>query len=236
MKASFLGTLVLAGALCVAMGCSSSSDSGGSTDSGSQTDTGSGGGDTGGGTDTAGGGDTGVGVALDCDDYCSKNLTVCTDNHAQYLDDATCKSMCAKFNVGKSSDTSGDTLGCRAYHTGAAGGLIPGSTPDPNTHCTHSGPYGGNQCGDTRCSDWCELALAQCGTVTGVPFTDTTSCMSVCTAAAPLDVSIPELSPSAVGKMNCLEYHLEAAFTDPTTHCKHLTTAGPAGPDRPCAS
>jgi hypothetical protein len=227
MKASHFASLALAGAFTLGLGCSSSSDTGGgTTDSGQQTtDSGSG------GTDTGGGGDTGVGVALNCDDYCAKNLAVCIDNHAQYIDVATCKSMCAKLNVGKSSDTSGDTLGCRAYHTGAAGGLNPGSTPDPNTHCTHSGPFGGNVCGDSRCSDWCELALAQCSGVTGVPFTDTTSCMTICNAAAPLDTTISELGPTAVGKMNCLEYHLEAAYTDPTTHCPHLTTA--SGPCKP---
>src|SRR5262245_11921854 len=136
MKASLVFPLALAGAFSLGMGCSSSSDSGGggTTDTGTQpTDTGTGGDDTGGG-----GGDTGVGVALNCDDYCTKNISVCIDAHAQYLDPATCKAMCAKFNVGKATDTSGDTLGCRAYHTGAAGGLNAGSpTPDPNTHCTH---------------------------------------------------------------------------------------------------
>ena len=226
MKASLLFTVSFVSAFCLGTGCSSSSDSGGgTTDSGGQQT------DSGTGSDT-GGGDSGtLGVALNCDDYCAKNATSCTGDHSQYIDAATCKAMCAKFPVGKLGDTSGDTLGCRAYHTGAAGGLNAGSTADPNTHCTHSGPFGGNICGDTRCADWCELALAQCGTVAGVPFTDTTSCMTVCNAAAPLDTTIAELGSSAVGKMNCLEYHLEAAYTDPTLHCPHLTTA--SGPCKP---
>jgi hypothetical protein len=227
MKASVFASLALAGAFSLGMGCSSSSDtSGGATDSGSQQT------DSGTGSDTGGGGDTGVGVALNCDDYCAKNISVCSGDHSQYIDAATCKAMCAKFTTGKGTDTTGDTLGCRAYHTGAAGGLNAGTTtPDPNTHCTHSGPFGGNTCGDSRCADWCVLALAQCTGVTGVPFTDTTSCMSICGAASSLDTTIPELGPSAVGKMNCLEYHLEAAYTDPNLHCPHLTTA--SGPCKP---
>src|SRR5438046_2693499 len=66
-RRSLLSTLALAGALSFAAGCSSSSDTGGGT-----TDSGNPQNDTGSTNDTAGGGDTGgLGVALNCDDYCA---------------------------------------------------------------------------------------------------------------------------------------------------------------------
>jgi hypothetical protein len=200
-------------ALFFATGCSSSSD-GGSTPA-----------DTGGATDSAKtdtGGDTAA-ATPNCEDYCTANIATCTGDLKQYNDKATCMAMCAKMDVGKAGDTAGDTLGCRTYHTGAASK----DADSAKTHCMHSGPYGGAVCGDSRCADYCKLAVALCGDKTGATFTTVAACLTDCNAAS-FDATKPEIDPTAVGKTNCTQYHLEAAALTPDPHCGHLsTTAGP---------
>ena len=46
-------------------------------------------------------------------------------------------------------DTTGNTIGCRLYHAGAA-------AADPVLHCPHAGPTGGNVCG-SWCDNYCQL-------------------------------------------------------------------------------
>ena len=198
-------------ALFCVTGCSSSDSGGGNP------------GTDGGGTDTGGGGtDTGgdSAVALSCDAYCTSNIATCTGKLSQYNDKATCMAMCAKFDVGTAGATSGDTLACRTYHTTAA-------ATDASTHCPHSGPYGGAVCGDSRCADYCKLAVALCGDKTGATFKDVATCLTDCNAAS-FDATKAEIDATAVGKTNCTQYHLEAAALTPDPHCGHLsTTAGP---------
>ena len=94
-------------------------------------------------------------------------------------------------------------------------------------HCPHSGAYGGATCGDSRCADFCKLAVAICGTTTGATFTDVASCLTDCNAAS-FDATKGEIDKDALGKTNCTQYHLEAAAKDPATHCGHLSTkSGP---------
>ena len=212
-------------ALSLGLGCSSSDSGGGGggTDTGVASDTGGGGGDTGSGGGDTGGGGGDAPAALSCDAYCALNVATCKDAQAQYVDVATCKAMCAKMTPGTKGATSGDTLGCRDYHTNAAAGTA-GAAGDPATHCPHSGAYGASVCGDSRCADFCALALAQCPSPKG-PYADLAACMTGC-AAAPFDATKKELEPSAApGKLNCLEYHLQAAYLDPATHCGHITVA-----------
>jgi hypothetical protein len=164
--------------------------------------------------------DTGDAGTLSCDDYCTKATTTCVSPNDQYIDKATCLKVCAKFDVGKTSDTTGDTLGCRTYHVIAAAGSAADAK---KTHCPHSGAYGGDMCGASRCDDFCKLALAQCPKTAGGPYTDVAACKAACPA---FDATKPEIDAStSKGKLNCLQYHLQAAFNDPTTHCGHITVA-----------
>ncbi|MGZ3416577.1 MAG: hypothetical protein ACXVEF_05145 [Polyangiales bacterium] len=223
--------------LCaLALGCSSSDDGGATTtDTGTTpTDTGTASDDTGtsmtdsGSMDDSGGttdsgsmsetsGDTGGGPS--CSDYCSKVLANCKGaTDAQYFgvasksDSDACNAMCAKMTPGTAADTSGDTVGCRLSFATAAASSMPGA------NCRKAGPYGGAACGADRCNDFCKLALAQCPSA----FTDTTDCKTKCTAM-PYDATKPEVDPTAVGKLNCVFYHLEAAYSAPASHCGHLT-------------
>jgi hypothetical protein len=175
-------------------------------------------------TETGGetGGETGTGPS--CSDYCSKVTANCTgDTNAQYVNTGgkapaeVCALMCAKMTPGAAADMTGDTVGCRTSFATAA------AASDPGANCRKAGAYGGGTCGADRCSDFCKLALAQCPTA----FTNEMQCKAKCAAMA-FDATKPEVDPTAVGKLNCVLYHLEAAYVAPSSHCGHLTvtTAG----------
>lgn len=80
--------------------------------------------------------------ALTCAAYCTRILSVCTGANAQYGDEAECAAVCTGFTVGTLGDTTGDTLGCRAYHLENAAMSAAMAT----VHCPHAGPTGGGVC------------------------------------------------------------------------------------------
>jgi hypothetical protein len=130
--------------------------------------------------------------------------------------------MCAKFPVGDAGNTAGNTLGCRAYHTG----LAAQSAGNAKTHCPHAGPYGAGVCGSEN-ENFCTLYNAQCG-------------------AADYGVNCPSqgsfggltngtqdggfISVLAGNTKDCREYHLEAAYQGnvgpDAGHCLHADKAG----------
>lgn len=77
--------------------------------------------------------------APDCGLYCSRYFESCVDGLNAYDDEADCMAQCAGWYPGTAKDVDGDTIGCRAYHAGAA-------VADPDTHCPHAGPGGGGIC------------------------------------------------------------------------------------------
>lgn len=195
-------------------------DTGVAADTATATDSGSGA-DTGASADTASPSDTGADAPAtpSCATYCDTVGTNCTGaKNPQYLDSARCLAMCAKMTVGTLGDSSGDTVGCRLAQASAA-------KDSPDLSCPRAGATGGGTCGTTRCDAFCKLAMAQCST--GAPFASESECKTQC-AAVPFDGSAAggEIDPSAVGKLNCLQYHLQAAYQSSaaaTTHCPHLT-------------
>jgi hypothetical protein len=110
-------------------------------------------------------------VALSCETYCTDIQTNCTGANSQYPDRDQCLATCETFTVGtsKATDTSGNTLGCRVYHTG-------NTTTDATLHCPHAGPGGdtitspATYCtrnatgGGDVCDSFCSIAIAACGT------------------------------------------------------------------------
>src|SRR5436190_15099183 len=123
--------------------------------------------------------------------YCTDIIAHCTGANAQYPTAVAtttmdqCLGTAASFAVGKTGDTSGNTLGCRAYHAGAP------AMSDPATHCIHAGPLGdqvdkAGTCGDP-CTSFCTLEIKVCGSL-AVPLTgitaqyqDMAACMTACT-------------------------------------------------------
>lgn len=87
------------------------------------------------------------GEALSCAAYCATIGANCAGADAQYGNNDTCLATCAAFPPGTLADVSGNTLGCRNYHAGAA-------AQDASTHCVHAGPGGDGICGG-NCESFC---------------------------------------------------------------------------------
>ncbi len=117
-------------------------DAGGGTDTGT-TDSG-GGTDSGMEPDTGGGGNDAGMVTNDCAGYCSIVMANCSGTNAQYADAADCMAQCTDlaFPAGTPGATDGNSIACRIYHAGVAGGAGMATA-----HCPHAGPTGGGVCG-----------------------------------------------------------------------------------------
>ncbi len=166
------------------------------------------------------------GATPTCAAYCAKIAMNCTaagdgGSNAQYLDSASCMSYCttaAAWPAGMTGDLTGNTIGCRTYHAGAA-------AADPVLHCPHAGPTGGNVCG-SWCDNYCQLMAKNC-TGANVVY-DAATCVTKC-ATIPTSGHVNDTTGNSV---QCRIYHLGAAASDPATHCPHAQTAAdlPAGP------
>lgn len=205
------------GAAATTAGPAGGTGSGGSGGAGGAE--GSGGGEQGGaGGGTGGGGGVGVGggtpAELDCETYCATVMQNCTGDHAVYASNDICLGVCGKLPVGASTDTTGNTLGCRTYHAGAA-------EMDPATHCPHAGPGGAGFCGE-NCESYCTLVLATCAD----EFASEDECLDACAkypTQEPFDVY-----DTTGDTIQCRLYHVSVATTD-ASHCAHVGVAPAAG-------
>ncbi len=186
-------------------------------------------------------------AALDCPTYCTQIQTNCTGANAQYTSMNHCLGTCAAFTVGtsKTTDTTGDTLGCRIYHGGAP------AAGNAALHCPHAGPGGDALtatapafCGSgNACAAFCAIEVKTCGT-TAAPlagitpqYADAADCMTKCNAFPNKDKLY---SITATGdSLACRLYHVTnaASFTIGTpvpaminNHCIHSGPAGGASP------
>ena len=165
------------------------------------------------GTNVDAGTDAGT-AAPTCASYCTSVMANCVGANAQYSSEAACLGSCSAFAAGASGATSGNTLGCRAYHAGA-------STADVVVHCPHAGPAGDATCG-SNCESFCTVAIAKCAGT----FTDLGACTTAC-AAFPTNAAHYNQSTTSGNSFACRMYHLSVAATDSTqatTHCPHITT------------
>jgi hypothetical protein len=151
-------------------------------------------------------------IPVDCTAYCNAIGHVCTGLELQYLDDDTCKAMCAKLAPGTAGATTGNTLGCRIHHLANAAQ----SAQSAVVHCPHAGPYGFGSCG-TEAEDFCALYQAQCGDFGAA------DCGAAAAALPKVDAGV--LMTTLGNSLDCREYHLENAFkvgdTDGGGHCNH---------------
>lgn len=153
-------------------------------------------------------------AAPTCAAYCDSVETACAAPRDQWSNEATCLGACAAWPVGTAADMSGNTLGCRTYHAGAAGG-------DPATHCVHAGPGGAGACG-SNCEGFCTLALDAC-TGADSQFASMAECMTAC---AGFDQTEPyDTTDTGGDSFACRLYHLTAAVENPGTHCDHIVAA-----------
>ncbi len=171
-----------------------------------------------------------AGAALSCSAYCTAVMAACTGGHAQYVSNDACLNACAHIPLGTAADTSGNTLGCRAYHA-----MLAASTPAP--HCWHAGPYGYGACGD-ECESFCTLATTWCTPAGGFdggapPYADDTACKTSCAGYKQIDSADGGLGldggynaqgPASGNTLDCREYHLGASFAGgamQALHCQH---------------
>jgi hypothetical protein len=215
-------------------GSSSGADTGGG---GPETGAMETGGDDGGGAD-GGAVEAGEAGALSCTTYCNAIMAACTGANAQYQTPAECLTACAFFPVGTVADTSGNTLGCRTYHSGLA---LTGPVP----HCWHAGPFGFGLCGQ-QCDDFCLLTTSYCSPDAGyagdaAPYASLSACTTACpgfTSIAggdggpAIDGGFFAMGPGGGNTLDCREYHLGNALTSTAlqqAHCPH-----PAVVSAPC--
>ena len=158
-----------------------------------------------------------------CEEYCAAVTSSCTGEHAQYPTEDECLAYCkdwAQLPAGTADDTSGNTLGCRIYHAGVAGG----DDELAGIHCPHAGPTGGNVCG-SWCDAYCHLAQTNC-LADNTLFADSDECATACSELSD-DGAVADVAGDSV---QCRIYHLGVAGADPPasaeTHCPH---GGPDG-------
>lgn len=193
-------------------------------------------------------------AALSCETYCTDIQTNCTGANTQYPDRDQCLATCATFTVGtsKATDTTGNTLGCRVYHTSNTTGT------GADTHCPHAGPGGdtitapATFCtrnatgGGDVCDSFCSIAIAACGTTASIRTVDglaipaqydsMTDCLADCAAFD--DTYLFSVQPASQGDtLACRLLHATNAVKYSSLddgamlqfHCPH-TGVTPAGP------
>lgn len=217
--------LVSATALVTSVGCSDDTTSTtlGTGGSGTGAQGGMGTGATGGGGNGTGaqGGGTGGGATTDCATLCADNVANCDSTNTQWVPGASsCEAFCTLWDQGTPGEMAGDTIECRAYHTGAA-------ASDAATHCPHGGPYGGGVCGASQCENFCAAMQLLC-TGTNEQYASEAECLTACGGLADNAMPFkadPDVLPTGA-TFACRGYHLTAAALDPVTHCGHAAGVG----------
>lgn len=182
--------------------------------------------------------------------YCTDVIAHCTGANAQYPTNANAMDQClgtaTSFMVGKTSDISGNTLGCRAYYAGAL------AMTDPVTHCIHSGPAGDQvdqpgTCGDA-CTSFCTLEIKVCGSTDAQlanitpQYQNLSACMSACNNFNKTNkyvLNTTQVAPSG-NSLACRLYHATNAalytklgsVASTNAHCSH--TGVTQVPGLPC--
>jgi hypothetical protein len=150
---------------------------------------------------------------LTCASYCSTIAGNCTAANLMYGSSAECMATCTAFTAGTLADTGGNTLGCRLYHAGNAGG----SQTAADTHCRHAGPGGDGVCG-ANCEGFCTVVLDACAGQAQPPYANMGACMTACGGFA----TTPIYVANATGNnLACRLYHATAAAANPGLHCPH---------------
>jgi hypothetical protein len=160
----------------------------------------------------------GGGGGLSCEAYCADVIEHCQDGQAQYGDMGWCQAVCAHLPVGTLGDTSGNTLGCRAYHAG-----VPAQM-DPQTHCPHAGPLGAFVCGED-CESFCLIAVATCGNQPTPPYEGQEHCLKECSLFVGTDMVPYNTTVTSGNSLACRMYHLTVAASgadNAQVHCPHV--------------
>jgi hypothetical protein len=177
-----------------------------------------------------------------CTGYCTALGTNCGFPNSGYQSSAHCVAICTVFTTanvwaaGTDTDATGNTVGCRQYHAGAAAG-------SNTTHCPHASITGGDQCGSAtdRCTNYCTLMGASCPAAYNDPRSSTfnaTLCVANCLGQqgvagfgfAYTAGAAQEFPYSTTGNtLPCRIYHATVASINSTyaaAHCGHASVSG----------
>lgn len=155
--------------------------------------------------------------ATPCEAYCNAVVQNCPN--AEYNNVPTCLALCPAFDPGQSTDTSQDSLGCRAHYAALA-------ATDPS-NCRAAGPLGGGVCGNDLCNTFCALDTFVCIANNAQFDGGEIGCETDCVADFDTYVTDAgnDLALSTGNTLNCRVWHLEAAVgggaTELNTHCPH---------------
>ncbi len=164
-----------------------------------------------------------VATLPNCTDYCRLVQTVCTGTNVVYESSAQCMAVCALMDKGLNTDTTGDTVGCRKYHSYNA---ISGAS----SHCPHAGPGGDGHCGPT-CPSYCKLLSQVCPTEFSSSFKDDGDCQFKCLGIAGGADDTYFKAFSTKDTMRCRMTNVSrAAETASTTACAAAVGGGECAP------
>jgi hypothetical protein len=156
-------------------------------------------------------------VSNACFGYCRAIMGYCTGVNAQYADRDECLAACSFLPEGAPTDETGNSVGCRAQHAGAAF-----TDPMPvKPECWAAGPLGYGSCGD-ECDAFCAIAMTYCSSADGYrappPYASLDDCHNTCVQynrvvefGQPGSYSAdyaPPMDPSLVDTLECRAYHL----------------------------
>jgi hypothetical protein len=159
-----------------------------------------------------------AGAAPSCADYCTTIAANCTGANLMYASADDCMNTCMKMPPGTVGMTSGNTMGCRLYHAGAAAG----GQANADTHCRHAGPGGDGLCG-ANCEGFCTLVLASCTGANQQYGGSMATCMTQCGAYATTPIYVANATGDTLA---CRLYHATAASSNPGLHCPHTAMDG----------
>jgi len=145
------------------------------------------------------------------------SASICTGPDAQYPNRNTCLTYCKQFPPGTWDDMTGNTLGCRVYHTLAA------KLTGDKTHCKHGGITGEDVCG-TWCDVYCQLSETYC-LGNNQLYKSNSECMTACSQFSANSTSGVQEGNS----VQCRIYHLGLAGQSSAlanTHCNYASSFG----------
>ena len=187
--------------------------------------------------------DSAAAATPNCNDYCTARVANCSEDATACL--AACTAAEAGMPAGDLTDTTGNTLGCRMYHTGVA----PSAGAE---HCAHGNLFGGSSidagngvpgfpCVNSNAEAYCSMAMAYCqgnidndgdsATQDGPLYAgaDQTAQYMACMTAAN-GFAAGNIGDTTGDTLECRLYHVEAAGSNPMSaagiHCPHASPGG----------
>lgn len=165
-----------------------------------------------------------------CDEYCSTVMANCSGDRRVYDSRRECLAACEAFPIGKSSDLTENTVGCRIYHSGAAATAL--------NHCFHASAAGDGHCGlddegpaTGNCTSYCLLYRKGCEDEFNADFKDLEECALECTSefadrGAKKDQGYSVSTARDDDNLKCRVYYAVKAIAGDADACEKAAPSG----------